>query len=123
MKNCSKCKQAREENYHRICYECNDPSFPDLEGLKSTDWEYSPSKYYKQYELRHEGASLLIEARNHYCDRGHWSVKVFGIPSIDAADSFPRFFMNLETAKREMKEWLIWRLYKETPYDDHIMGK
>ena len=55
---------------------------------------------------------LLIEQRPVYCDRGHYTGKVFGITSIDEADFFPRFYMRLSVAKAEMKEWLQWRLYK-----------
>lgn len=57
-------------------------------------------------------AVVYISPRNSYCDRGHWQAHVDGIPSIDHADSFPRYFMRLSVAKQEMGEWLAWRLFK-----------
>lgn len=59
-------------------------------------------------------AHVWIERRPAYCDRGHFCAKVEGIPDIDGADSFPRYFMDLERAKSEMREWLAWRLRKES---------
>ena len=59
---------------------------------------------------RIEGASVFLEKRPPYCDRGHWVGKVQGIPYIDAADAFPRYYMDFERAKLELAEWLAWRL-------------
>lgn len=58
-------------------------------------------------------AHVWIQKRPTYCDRGHYCANVNGIPSIDGADSFPRYFMDLERAKDEMSEWLQWRLQSE----------
>jgi hypothetical protein len=60
-------------------------------------------------------ASVWICARPAYCDRGHWIANVEGIGSIDWADAFPRYFMDLDRAKLEMSEWLAWRLLTERP--------
>jgi hypothetical protein len=46
-----------------------------------------------------------------YCDRGRFVGKVFGVPDIDGADSFPRYYMDIDRAKLEMAEWLDWRLF------------
>jgi hypothetical protein len=56
--------------------------------------------------------SVTIEPRPAYCDRGHWFAKAYGPLDIAAADSFPRYFMDLERAKAEMKEWLVWRVQR-----------
>lgn len=56
-----------------------------------------------------------IAPRQHYCDRGHWEFKM-DAPSLhlDGADSFPRYYMDLETAILEAEAWLRWRLYRKT---------
>ena len=60
-----------------------------------------------------------IGPRPVYCDRGHWEFNVHtGVPGVDGADSFPRYYMRLNTALSEAGLWLNWRLYKqrvETP--------
>lgn len=63
--------------------------------------------------LRRGSVLLWIHPRPTYCDRGHYFANVEGIGSIDWADSFPRYFMDLERAKLEMSEWLEWRLQRE----------
>lgn len=55
-------------------------------------------------------AWVWIQARPAYCDRGHYQANVEGVGGIDYADSFPRYFMDLDRAKAEMQEWLAWRL-------------
>jgi len=64
------------------------------------------------FEFRIDDVLLTIEPRPKYCDRGHWYAKVEGIPGIDEADKFPRYYMDLSAAMDEMKSWLCWRLYK-----------
>lgn len=54
-----------------------------------------------------------IGPRPAYCDRGHWQFNVDGIPSLDHADSFPRYYMDLDVAKREAEAWLRWRIFKQ----------
>lgn len=53
---------------------------------------------------------VTLEPRPHYCDRGRWIGKVFWVPDIDSADSFPRYYMDLERAKSELSEWLEMRV-------------
>jgi hypothetical protein len=53
---------------------------------------------------------IWIQPRIWYCDRGHWVGDVAGIPYMDISDAFPRYYMDLDRAKLEMLEWLIWRL-------------
>lgn len=65
---------------------------------------------HKCWILRRAGVFIWIEPRPSYCDRGHWKANVDGIASIDGADAFPRYYMDLERAKLEMSEWLDWRL-------------
>ncbi len=55
-------------------------------------------------------AWVWIAVRPPYCDRGHYVGNVGNVPDIDAADGFPRYFMDLERAKLELAEWLQWRL-------------
>jgi hypothetical protein len=62
------------------------------------------------WEYRLGDSMVTIERRPSYCDRGHFIANVFGVADIDGADSFPRYFMDLERAKLEMAEWLEWRL-------------
>jgi hypothetical protein len=55
----------------------------------------------------------FIDLRNNYCDRGHFRFGIsHGVPSLDAADSFPRYYMSLAAALEEAEKWLLWRLYK-----------
>lgn len=64
------------------------------------------------YEAYVDGRMVgWIHARPGYCDRGHWKAMV-DVPNLDHQDVFPRYFMRLETAVREMDEFLRWRLWK-----------
>lgn len=63
--------------------------------------------------FRLDGASVTLEPRPPYCDRGHWIGKVFGVADIDGADAFPRYYMDEQRAKDELADWLRWRLKKE----------
>lgn len=65
--------------------------------------------------FRHQNVHAFIQKRPSYCDRGHWSFNADGVPFLDGADSFPRYFMGLDCAIREATEWLNWRLYN-IPY-------
>ena len=58
-------------------------------------------------------AAVWLAPRPTYCDRGHWSGHVEGIGTIDAADFFPRYYMDFERAQAELAEWLAWRLHCE----------
>lgn len=79
-----------------------------------SEWELDPDRC---WNLRCNVAGRLIhvwlQPRPSYCDRGHWSGNVQGIGSIDEADRFPRYYMDLDRAKAEMEEWLEWRLKQE----------
>lgn len=68
---------------------------------------------YECWNLHKGDAHVWIQSRPVYCDRGHYIANVMGIPTIDGADAFPRYFMNLDRAKVEMEEWLDWRLQSE----------
>lgn len=74
-------------------------------------WIYDPE--FQTWELRIGSAQVSLIPRQPYCDRGHWQGMCEGIPYIDEADAFPRYYMNLERAKLEMQEWLEWRLQCE----------
>jgi hypothetical protein len=71
------------------------------------------------YTLRHpfyQGyTTVWLDPRPVYCDRGHWVAGLDGFPlGLDNADSFPRYFMDLERAKLEMSDWLKWRIVRYT---------
>jgi hypothetical protein len=55
----------------------------------------------------------FIQPRPDYCDRGHWVFNVDGPLEHDGADSFPRYFMDLERAKAEAEAYLLWRLFRQ----------
>jgi hypothetical protein len=74
------------------------------------DWELDE---YGCWIFKTDKARVWLQARPLYCDRGHWMANVDGVAYIDHADSFPRFFMDLDRAKLEMKEWLLWRLKQD----------
>lgn len=57
---------------------------------------------------------IWIDPRAGHCDRGRYAANYDGPFFIDAADGFPRYYMDLETAKREMKAWLEWRIQCES---------
>jgi hypothetical protein len=52
-----------------------------------------------------------LEARPHYCDRGHWKVNCT-LPTIDSADGFPRYYMSKKAAMAETERFLKWRLWR-----------
>lgn len=57
--------------------------------------------------------SISIETRPTYCDRGNYLAKVHGSPplenSLDSADGWPRYYMDLDRAKAEIEAWLTKR--------------
>lgn len=67
-------------------------------------------KPYDWYRLVIEGQTVWIEPRPRYCNRGRYHANYEGSFFIDGGDSFPRYYMDLETAKREMKAWLLHRI-------------
>jgi hypothetical protein len=74
------------------------------------DWHFDTALECWAYRL--EGSFVTLEPRPHYCDRGHWIGKVFGVADIDSGDSFPRYFMDEKRARAELAAWLHWRLKK-----------
>lgn len=67
----------------------------------------------------HGEVHAFIDLRPPYCDRGRFRFGVMhGVPSLDGADSFPRYFMSLDAAIEEAESWLLWRLHKR--YEDVI---
>ncbi len=72
------------------------------------EWTYDEE--YRAWSINADGAYIEIAPRPGYCDRGRYLVTVSGLGDIDFQDAFPRYFMDLERAKKEMAEWLGWRL-------------
>lgn len=66
------------------------------------------------YHTTFEGRDVhaFIQKRPVYCDRGHYSFNIDGIPYIDGADCFPRYFMSLDRAMIEATLWVNWRLWR-----------
>lgn len=78
--------------------------------IQQSEWELDSDRC---WNLRVGRVHVWLQPRPTYCDRGHWVGNIMGIPTIDSADAFPRYYMNLERAKLEMCEWLKWRLLCE----------
>lgn len=79
------------------------------QALREARWELDE---YATLNLRFQGphgeVHAFIDQRPAYCDRGHWRFGVMhGVPSLDSADSFPRYYMSLETAIAEAERWLM----------------
>lgn len=84
-----------------------------LNALDFPVWDVSHREIYTLYDPVDKKKILAwIQARPSYCDRGHWVMNVDSIPDIDFADSFPRYYMSLERAKKETIDFLKWRLLK-----------
>jgi len=85
------------------------------ENLAWVEDEYKCWNLIIPYENPEYGIQIhvWIAPRPSYCDRGHWVACVNGIPYIDDQDAFPRYYMDIERAKAEMKDWLYWRLKNE----------
>lgn len=77
--------------------------------IEEAVWELDE---YGVWNFHHNGVHAFIQKRPGYCDRGHYSFNVDGIPYMDGADSFPRYYMTLANAVQEATMWLNWRLYK-----------
>lgn len=70
-----------------------------------------------------------LTRRPHYCDRGHIQLNIDmpgavpGVPELDAADSFPRYFFGFEEADRHTRAFLKWRIWKtRTAAAESIQG-
>lgn len=92
------------------------------EDILGLDWILDSYGYWWLRVVGSNGqkTTLFIQPRANYCDRGHWQViceyycSEHGMDTIDGADCFPRMFMSLEVAKREIQEWIAWRMYKHS---------
>jgi hypothetical protein len=78
-------------------------------AVKKSAW----IQYSGYEEIEGQDCVVWIAKRPNYCDRGnYWAqvdVKVNGNAvrlSLDAADMWPRYYMNLDRAKLEIEEWL-----------------
>lgn len=78
----------------------------------SPEWQYCAS--YKVWRYMVGEAHIELAPRASYCDRGLWLATQTGVGNIDAADAFPRYFMDLTRAKLEMQEWLEHRMREYT---------
>jgi hypothetical protein len=72
------------------------------------EWKAGDVSFGEWFELDYRGVKITIEPRPRYCDRGNWYAKIFpaGKVWIDAADGWPRYYFDLETAKRECEAFL-----------------
>lgn len=54
---------------------------------------------------------IFMQARPGYCDRGRWVVNVNGdgVAPLDDQEGFPRYYFDLEVAKKEMEAWVNMR--------------
>jgi len=93
--------------------------YPDAMHIPAREWTYHED--WRCHVYRIGRAYVTLAPRNSYCDRGHWDGKVFGVEGIDWQDGFPRYYMNERRAKRELADWLAWRLKVET--DSQIRGR
>jgi len=90
------------------------PPFPPrLEPLPQKmkyEWkeQWNSGHMFHEYYINNELMAWIVP-RPKYCDRGRFSMDT-NLPDIDAADSFPRYYMDLERAKRETEEFVRWRL-------------
>lgn len=78
-------------------------------------WKLDETKTLNLFVVNPQTGGLVhawISARPNYCDRGHYQVNVSGIPDLDGADMFPRYYLSLVTAMTECEKFLEWRLLK-----------
>lgn len=71
-------------------------------------WEYKENRW---WEVVYGGVGVCIEPRPGYCDRGRWIAKIFepGMLYLDSSDGWPRYYFNLERAKKEIEDFLRMR--------------
>ncbi len=83
------------------------------------DWTYDPE--WDVWNLKDDGGRLWgwITKRNSYCDRGHFLGNV-EIGGMNEQDSRPNYFMRLDRAMEEIKDFVLWRVAKiRTEQIDH----
>jgi hypothetical protein len=61
-----------------------------------------------------------LQLRPEECDRGHISLGIDGLKSLDKMDSFPRYFFNTDEAKQHTKTFLKWRLWKHRTFPHEL---
>lgn len=65
------------------------------------------------HDMNGTPVTACLQKRQHSCDRGHISFKIFGLVGIDECDSFPRYSFNFEEADTHVRNFLKWRLWKQ----------
>ena len=105
-------ESTEKKVYRSSPNECNvsDPS----------EWKWSYDEKYSVWDLT-EGSGLRIahiEKRPSYCDRGHWIARIEIPCDLDRADSWPNYYMSINKAKEEVFDFLQWRLFKVTNYQE-----
>jgi len=84
------------------------------DNIERAEWHKDPS-YGGLHELYIDDTLLAwINDRPPYCDRGHYQAGIEFSPGnpFDAADGMPCYYMNLQVAKQEIKDKLMWRVCK-----------
>jgi len=61
-----------------------------------------------------------IQKRPAYCDPGHYQANINIDVGLDDADGFPRYYMTLETAMKEIELFLDWRINKVAAVDHKV---
>lgn len=66
-------------------------------------------------EIWGKDCMIILQARPRYCDRGNFLAMIFVIDpasvgardlSLDGADGWPRYYMDLDRGKLEIEAWL-----------------
>ena len=112
-----------DNSYARLHNHCEEfiQSPGSVDTILSAPWVYIPEWKTMELFVPDQQEVMLhawIKRRNWYCDRGHFELEIEGPlvncwNPIDASDSFPRYYMDGEIAKREAKNFIIWRLFKK----------
>jgi len=81
------------------------------------EWKWVHNDEYDDVWDLMDGDTRLADIcpRPAYCDRGHWLGNV-EIPGLDNADMWPNYYMSLQRAKDEIRDFLKWRIY-QIPYE------
>jgi hypothetical protein len=73
-------------------------------------FEWKAGSVEEYFNLYFNGQRIgWLAKRPAYCDRGRWQFNS-ELPLLDAADGFPRYYMNFERAKAEAEEWSKWKM-------------
>lgn len=71
--------------------------YPGLHEATMPPWEVMPGTVLR-------GLRIWIQARPHYCDRGRFHAQTDA--PLDSAEGWPRYYFDLDVAKREIAAWL-----------------